>query len=226
MIHKNTLSIFFIALVAAAICMDLNNRNALAAALISNSARVEQKPISGTLPPIKPTPTPVPKPERKLPRDPRERVKNPVDEIPAPILERPRQPRPTPTPTPVFPQNQEVRLMIKNILPVGLQGNPSSVLVSWSAEERLGVRLERFEVSLELTGNGVTERLTQSTDAKGISLAVSLAGISADKRAKIFNSRTGGRINAVLKATYTIRGQRKTEQTQSSRTVAAANSKS
>ena len=186
---------------------------------------VIEKPVSGTPVPGKPLPAPVakPTPVKQFPEDGRKRVINPVERVPAPILapivERPNQPRPTPTPTPEFRQDQEVRLLLKNILPIGVKGNPSSVLVSWSAEERLGVKLEGFEVSLELIGDGVNERLTQSTDARSISLAVSLDAISATKRAKIFNSRSGGRINAVVKAIYTIRGQRKTEQAQSSRTV-------
>ena len=182
-------------------------------------------PAPGTPVPGKPLPTPVakPTPVKQLPEDGTKRIINPVERVPtpilAPIVQRPRQPRSTPTPAPEFRQDQDVRLLLKNILPVGVKGNPSAVLVSWSAEERLGVRLEGFEVSLELIGDGVTERLTQSTDAKSISLAVSLDGISAAKRAKIFNSRSGGRINAVVKAIYTIRGQRKTEQAQSSHTV-------
>lgn len=185
------------------------------------SATQQRKTASSTKGLAKPTPTPEQKPIpiKELPEDPRKKLKNPVEGIRVPIEERPREPRPTPTPVPPFPQNQDVRLIIKNLLPVGIRNDPASVLVSWSVEERLGVKLDGYEVSLELVGDGVTERLKQTTDARSISLAVSLAGIPADKRAKIFNSRTGGRINAVVKANYTIRNQRKTEQAQSSRTV-------
>ena len=68
----------------------------------------------------------------------------------------------------------------------GSRLNPITVKVNWTIRHATDVRIEGYEITLQLANNGVNERVFQ-TPASGLtSVFVGLLGIPADKRAKLF----------------------------------------
>lgn len=76
----------------------------------------------------------------------------------------------------------------------------NTVIVSWSVKKSGTVTIKPYEVRLELSRNGVTERFVQTATANASFVKFDLSGISADRRAKLFGP--GLKASTIVKATF------------------------
>lgn len=86
-----------------------------------------------------------------------------------------------------------------NITDLELLGT-SSLIVSWTVKKTGSVTIEPYEVRLELSRNGVTERFVKTAASTATFVNFDLRGISADRRAKLFGPNL--KATAVVKATF------------------------
>lgn len=76
----------------------------------------------------------------------------------------------------------------------------NSMIVGWTIKKTGTVTIQPYEIRLELSRNGVTERLVKTASASAASVNFDLRGISADKRARLFGP--GLKATVVVKATF------------------------
>ncbi len=92
-------------------------------------------------------------------------------------------------------QGFDTRLSISQIQVVGTKNPPSFLRVGWSLTGlKSGTRIEGYELTVELQGNGQTGRVVQTPSPNISSVSVGLLGIPNDARAKIFGGP--GRVSA------------------------------
>ena len=77
---------------------------------------------------------------------------------------------------------------------------PNTLIVSWSVKKTGTVTIKPYEVKLELSRNGVTEKFVKTAAATATSVQFDLSGISADRRAKLFGP--GLTASTIVKATF------------------------
>lgn len=77
---------------------------------------------------------------------------------------------------------------------------PNTLIVSWSVKKDGKVTIKPYEVKLELSRNGVTEKFVKTAAATVSSVQFDLSGISADRRAKLF--APGLQASTIVKATF------------------------
>ena len=96
----------------------------------------------------------------------------------------------------------------------------TSMLVRWIVDKRGSAVIKGYELTLELSRNGVTERFVQNPSPTSASTTLNLAGISADKRTRLFGPSL--KATAVLKVSYVAYGRGQTFDTQETKTFNAS----
>ncbi len=76
----------------------------------------------------------------------------------------------------------------------------NSLIVGWTVKKTGSVTIEPYEVTLELSRSGVTERFFKTAAPTATSVNFDLRGISADRRAKLFGPNL--KATAIVKATF------------------------
>ncbi|MGH9832334.1 MAG: hypothetical protein ACREBD_31400 [Blastocatellia bacterium] len=76
----------------------------------------------------------------------------------------------------------------------------NSLIVSWTVKKTGSVTIQPYEITLELSRNGVTERFFKTAASTATFVNFDLRGISADRRAKLFGPNL--KATAVVKATF------------------------
>ena len=110
-----------------------------------------------------------------------EELKRKVDGIPAELLLR---------------QKQGATLTIGNMKLNGIRTKPTTVKVDWTISLASNARIEGYVLELELSKNGVTDKVIQTPSPSSTSVFVGLLGISAENRAKLFGD--GAAVNAKM----------------------------
>jgi hypothetical protein len=129
----------------------------------------------------------------------------------------------TPAPTP--PPVSNLKLDITDIKINGSnRSNPITMQVTWTVDKPASAFIKRaYDLTLDLSGNGVTGKVVQTPTSSITSVAVGLLGIPADVRAKLFDPKFPLTATVTLKAIIVSDGRETPVEVRESKTFAAIN---
>lgn len=111
-----------------------------------------------------------------------------------------------------------LKLDITNLKTIGNKPSPHALEVSWNANMSLNsVRIEGYEITLELNGNGATGRAFQTPSPNITKVAVGLLSIPNETRARLFSGPVT--VTVKLKAKFVVGGLRFNAETQKTQTL-------
>ncbi len=130
---------------------------------------------------------------------------------------------PTPAPTP--PPASTLKLDITDIKINGSnRSNPITMQVTWTVDKPASAFIKRaYDLTLDLSGAGVTGKVVQTPTSSITSVAVGLLGIPADVRAKLFDPKFPLTATVTLKAIIISDGKEATVEVKESKTFPAVN---
>lgn len=111
-----------------------------------------------------------------------------------------------------------LKLDITNLKTIGSKPSPHALEVSWNANTSLNsVRIEGYEITLELNGNGANGRAFQTPSPNITKVAVGLLSIPNETRARLFSGPVT--VTVKLKARFSVGGLRFNTETQKTQTL-------
>jgi hypothetical protein len=136
------------------------------------------------------------------------------------------QSKPLSSPVKREPKTEEVvrtlqnslKLNITNLKTIGSTPSPHALEVSWNTTTSLNsVRIEGYEITVELNGNGTTGRAFQTPSPNITKVAVGLLSIPNETRARLFSGPVT--VTVRLKAKFIVGTLRFNTETQKTQTL-------
>jgi hypothetical protein len=130
---------------------------------------------------------------------------------------------PTPAPTP--PPASNLKLDITDIKINGSnRSNPITMQVTWTVAKPASAFIKgAYNLTMDLSGNGVTGKVVQTPTSSITSVAVGLLGIPTDIRAKLFDPKFPLTATVTLKTTIISDGKETPVEVKESKTFPAIN---
>lgn len=124
------------------------------------------------------------------------------------------------TSAPAPPPASNLKLDITDIKINGSnRSNPITMQVTWAVDKPASAFVKgAYNLTLDLSGNGVTGKVVQTPSSSNTSVAVGLLGIPADVRAKLFDPKFPLTAVVTLKAIIISDGQEKSVEVKESKT--------
>jgi hypothetical protein len=111
-----------------------------------------------------------------------------------------------------------VKLDITNLKPIGNKPAPHALEVSWNLTTNSNsVRIEGYEITVELNGNGANGRAFQTPSPNITKVAVGLLSIPNETRARLFSGPVT--VTVRLKAKFIVNSLRFNAETQKTQTL-------